>query len=293
MFDLRQLRYFVAVAELEHVGRAASGLNMSQSPLSRQILDLEAKLGLSLFHRSKRRLKLTPVGREFLSDAKQLLANAERLSQKVEAMRGGRSGTLLVGYVDGAIHAELISSALNSQDERVRAIDLKLLPMRSREQFEKLATGEIDIALTYAKPSNENIVSTKIYSEPYILAAPKSLNLEDDYQPEQLDGQNFAWLPEKTYPDAKTEFVQICESIGFKPKGHIEALSPLAALELVNAGLALAIVQASLKKIELDNVSFHTLPTAPSKEISIYLSHRGQPTPIEAVFLSAMSCGAK
>ena len=146
MFNLRQLRYFVAVAETEHVGRAAEILNISQSPLSRQILELEADLGLDLFHRSKKRLKLTAVGRDFLAESKILLARADRLARKVDALGQGRTGALIVGYVDGAIHSEVIASTLKSGDERIRSIDLRLLPMRSKEQFEKLESGEIDIS---------------------------------------------------------------------------------------------------------------------------------------------------
>jgi DNA-binding transcriptional LysR family regulator len=81
MFELRQLRYFVAVAETEHVGRAAEILGISQPPLSRQIQQLEARLGLTLFLRDKKRLRLTPAGQNFLTSARELLAHASEIAR--------------------------------------------------------------------------------------------------------------------------------------------------------------------------------------------------------------------
>lgn len=289
MFNLRQLRYFVAVAETEHVGRAAEILNISQSPLSRQILELEADLGLDLFHRSKKRLKLTAVGRDFLAESKILLARADRLARKVDAIGQGRTGALIVGYVDGAIHSEVIASTLKSGDERIRSIDLRLLPMRSKEQFEKLESGEIDISLAYQKPFDlDRFISTQIHSEPFVLAAPAQFNLATNYHADELDGQNFVWLPEKEFVQARADFLKDCLQAGFKPNISLEATGPLAALDLVRAGLGFAVVQESLQRLRFEDVSFRNLPSTYPGKLEIFLSHRRDPTPVEQVFLDAI-----
>ncbi len=292
MFSLRQLRYFVSVAEHEHAGQAATQLNISQSPLSRQMIELEARLGVSLFHRSKKRLKLSVAGREFLAEAKLLLANADRLERRVGAIAEGRSGSLIIGYVDGAIHAQLISSALRSHDQRIRSINLKLLPMRSQQQFEKLAAGEIDIALTYAAPfKSDEIVSTKIHSEAFVLAGPAGSGLGNKIHARQLNGKKFVCLPENDFPDARIAFLQACRHAGFEPDISLEATSPLAALDLVSAGLGFAVVQESLTRLSIKDVSFHSLPTDFPQNVEIHLSHRPAPASHEQVFLNAICDG--
>ena len=110
--ELQQLRYFVAVAETEHVGRAAERLHISQSPLSRQIRQLEEQLGLQLFERIKQRVRLTPAGRDFLAEARDLLAQAERVEERARQVGKGEACSLAIGYCEGVIHNGTLPAAL-------------------------------------------------------------------------------------------------------------------------------------------------------------------------------------
>src|SRR2546429_5575453 len=110
--DLRQLRYFVTVAETESIAQAAEALHISQSPLSRQILQLEHELGLKLFERAKQRIHLSPEGKVFLEEARDLLTQATRVRAQAESLASGRSGRLTIGYVDGAMHSGLLAALL-------------------------------------------------------------------------------------------------------------------------------------------------------------------------------------
>ncbi|MET0333821.1 MAG: LysR family transcriptional regulator [Rhizobacter sp.] len=152
MLDLQQLRYFVAVAETENVGQAAELLHISQSPLSRQVQQLEARLGLVLFTREKKRLRLTAAGQEFLVEARALLAHAQRVQQRGEEAGRGEAGTLVVGYVAGAVHAGVLGAALRRFRTQVPGARLQLRSLRSVEQFDALARGELDVGYTYAPP---------------------------------------------------------------------------------------------------------------------------------------------
>ncbi|WP_245489523.1 MULTISPECIES: LysR family transcriptional regulator [unclassified Mesorhizobium] len=112
MLDLRQIRYFVAVAEAGNVGRAAEQLHISQSPLSRQIIQLEEQLGVTLFERAKQRVHLNAEGRAFLAEARALLANAARLEELGRSLASGATGSLAIGYVEGAVHSGLVADML-------------------------------------------------------------------------------------------------------------------------------------------------------------------------------------
>lgn len=109
MLELRQLRYFVAVAETEHVGRAAERLHISQSPLSRQIAQLGKTLGLTLFERGQQRIRLTRDGQVFLAEARALLRHADRLENLGRRLGSGEEGGLCVGYVADAVHTVVSS----------------------------------------------------------------------------------------------------------------------------------------------------------------------------------------
>src|SRR5688572_9418735 len=105
--DWRQLRYFIAVAERLHFGRAAAALHISQPPLSRAIRDLEARLGAPLLARSRRRVELTPEGARFLEEARRLLGQLERAVLELRAAAGGERGRLRIGFVSLADYGVL------------------------------------------------------------------------------------------------------------------------------------------------------------------------------------------
>ena len=112
MLDIRQLHYFVVVAEEENVGRAAEKLHISQSPLSRQIAQLEEKLGLTLFERAQQRIRLTRDGHTFLAETKAFLTHANRLESMAKRLGRGDEGGLCIGYLENAMHSGVLPNSL-------------------------------------------------------------------------------------------------------------------------------------------------------------------------------------
>jgi DNA-binding transcriptional LysR family regulator len=264
MLDLQQLRYFVGVAEQEHVGRAAELLHISQSPLSRQIMALEAQLGLRLFERQRQRLRLTPEGREFLAEARALLARAEKLEERGRRLGAGMTGSLSVGYVEAAVHSGLLARSLRPFREARPDLQFHLSAQRSAEQLDALRQRLLDFGFVYTPPAPDDaeIASVRVLDEPLLLALPASDRLANGppVRPADLDGRAFVTVVRRAPDTNRAPFLAACSRAGFMPMIAYETADPLASLELVAAGLAFATVQASLRKVAPPEVAFRDLP---------------------------------
>src|SRR4051794_26055914 len=145
--EMWQLRYFIAVAERLHFGRAAAALHISQPPLSRAIRALEETLGVTLLARSKRRVELTAEGAHFFDEARRLAESLERAVTEVRRMAGGESGRLRVGFVSLADYGGVLPGLLKTYKAAHPRVSLALREMLSPEQAAALVAGELDFGL--------------------------------------------------------------------------------------------------------------------------------------------------
>lgn len=287
MLDLQQLRYFVAVAETENVGRAATQLHISQSPLSRQIQQLEARLELGLFMREKKRLRLTAAGRTFLKEARALLAHAAKVEGGAQDIAQGRAGRLVVGYVEGAIHSGVIAAGLRSLRKLAPGAQLELRSLRSAQQFELITQGDLDVGLTYAAPQVDGILVSRLcVEERFLLAIPEGHPLSAGrLLPQRLEGQTFIAPPAARSSLARQAFLQACAVAGFTPRIQFEADNPTMALGFVEAGLGLAIVQTSLRHRAAPGIVLRTMPGAFSLRMRIHSVAAREPPGLVRAFL--------
>src|ERR1700756_2427440 len=172
MFDLNQLRCFVAVAEELHFGRAAARLNMTQPPLSRQIQVLEHIIDAPLLERTSRSVKLTPAGRSFLPEARRFLKLAESASQVARRIALGKTGSLKIGYTAAAAYGYL-PELIGACRQRLPDVDFSLKEMVSGEQPEALATGQIDPGLLRPPVGRPEFATKRVLAEPLLAAIPK------------------------------------------------------------------------------------------------------------------------
>ena len=266
MVDLRLVRYFIAVAETEHVGRAAERLHISQSPLSRQVRQLEEQLGLRLFDRERQRVKLTDEGRWLLGEARELLARAERVERDAGRMARGEIGRVTVGFVKSSMWSSLLPRALRRFRAAWPTVRVELRALRSGHQIEGIRSGDLDIGLMHTPLRDEALEAECILDEAFALAVPRGhlLAKKKAIVPRDLDGQPWIALSRRDYPTMYDRLMAACGRAGFTPDVSYDATEPATMLGLVAAEMGMALLQESARAVATRDVVFRDLPWFPT-----------------------------
>jgi DNA-binding transcriptional LysR family regulator len=269
-FDLRQLRYFVAVAEERHFGRAAQRLAMTQPPLSQQIRALEESLGAPLFLRTKRSVELTAVGRDLLPEVRRLLAGAEALGPMAQSLARGEAGLLSLAFVSTADYG-VLPPLLQRFGERYPGVRLQLSEATSDVQIEELMAGRVDAGLIIP-PIPVRFASQLAYlpiaREPLVVAmsdAQARLVGGDETAPLTL--RELADVPLIVFPrrlaPAFYDIIMDCfGQAGLVPRIGQEAIQMQTIVSLVSAGMGVALVPQSLRNLRRTGVAYRPLRDA-------------------------------
>lgn len=281
--ELRHLRYFVAVAEELHFGRAAARLSIAQPPLSHQIQQLEKELGVCLFQRTKRRVSLTEPGRAFLEQARISLAHADRAASHARMAAQGQFGQVTVAFVDVAMLVGSIPAAVREFRSRHPGVKLTLQQMASATQISMLKDGRIDVGMIVRGPAcDETVVLTPLFHEPWVVAMPAdhALAVRPELRLVELAGEPLIFLSHQREFGSFDEFARLCHAAGFAPHFVEEASGTLAGLGLVAAGLGVAMVAATTASIQFPYVVFRPLaePTPGLEIVSIRRRYGASPT---------------
>ncbi len=295
MFDFRQLRYFVAVAEELSFTRAAQRLHLSQPPLSQQIQALEADLGVRLLERDKRNVALTEPGRVFLEQARQILAKADEARSQVSQAAAGFSGQIRLAYtVSVTFHPSLPQTLLHygRHAPHVRVI---LSEMYTEPQFAALLAGELDVGFVRDMPKHDADLHAlridEIDHEPLLLALPSEHPLASRRKIwlREVADAPFVVQPRELAATLYDRLTLIAAKADFHPliRQHAQQINGL--LMLVAAGMGLALIPASMCTVSLPGVSYVQLEDPDAYMLLAVASRRGDTSPVLAQFLSVVA----
>ncbi|MFI6703531.1 LysR family transcriptional regulator [Streptomyces sp. NPDC050509] len=256
MFTLNQLESFVAVAETLHYGRAAERLSMTQPPLSRRIQLLERELGVELFDRIGRSVRLTAAGRAFLSDARRILGLSEQAALSVRRVPAGEIGTVALGFTASSAHS-VLDAIVGDIHTRLPGVDLLLRERVSSTQMEELRSGELDLGLVRPPVPGIGLDHRPLHREALLAAIPAGHPLAaPDRKPHvrDLDEEPFIMYSPAEASYFYEVLVGVFRGAGIAP-WYLHHLSQVhTILALVRAGLGLALVPQAAEALRLDGV---------------------------------------
>ena len=276
MFELSQLRCFVAVAEELHFGRAALRLNMTQPPLSRQIQILERVLDVTLLERSNRAVRLTPAGQRFLTDARHLLKLAESAAVLARRMANGKAGSINIGFTATSAYSYMPALVAACRRE-LPDIEISLKEMVSSDQLKRLDSGEIDIGLLRPPIPRGNLGAFRVTAESLIAALPSGHPLA---HAAQLRLQDLASEPFIMYEPYEARYfhdllVELFSRASLVPN-YVQHLAQIhSILAMVHSGVGVALVPEAALNLNFSGVVLRPVVMQWQRPAELFLVWRG------------------
>ncbi len=274
--DLRVLASFLVLADELNFTRAAVRLHMTQPPLSLQIKQLEAELGVVLFQRSKRRVVLTPAGIAFRAEAEKMFAQEERARDVVRrAGMGEQDAHLAIGFTP-ITALGLMPALLRRFSAAVPRVRYSLKEMNSLSQCTALLHGELDIGFVRPPVIEQGLSARLLFSEPHVLAVPvgHALAQQPTVHVRELHGQPLTMFERRTGRYAHDLFMSWLSQSGVEPAQLHDAVQHHAMMTLVSAGVGLAVVPASSACQPINGVVFKRLAGLPVPHIELWVATR-------------------
>jgi len=287
--ELRHLRYFVAVAEELHFGRAAARLNVAQPALSQQIKQLEREIGALLLARTKRRVALTEPGRLFLVEARRTLARAAFAVEVARGAEAGDVGRLRIGYVDAALWSPL-PEVIRAFRERFPRVALTMVERLPAEQPADLRRGNIDLAIGPPPPAAAPVEVTPFTEETGMVALPAVHPLAGREAIAIGDLADAPWVlvPARVPSRLRDLTLRVAAAAGFTPRVAQEARELDTLIALVSAGLGVTLVPASAARFPRPGVVFRPIAGDALRFRLVVLRRRGLPPPAARAFLEVL-----
>jgi DNA-binding transcriptional LysR family regulator len=257
--ELRHLRYFCAAAEVLHISRAAETLRIAQPALTIQIKALERELGVALFDRVGRTIALTEAGRHFLAEATVILQHVERASLATREIGGGFAGRLRVGFTESSAFRPIVTTVLTAFRTQWPSVTLVLEEAHTEELVTGMLQGKVDVA--FVRPpiqAEQKLSAMAMADEAMMLAMPAGHRLAgaDVVRLGELAGEDFIAYSRKHGSGLSDSVIAECRKAGFAPRIVQETPQLATTINLVAAGVGIAIVPASMRAVRQGSVVF-------------------------------------
>ncbi|NER78549.1 MAG: LysR family transcriptional regulator [Leptolyngbya sp. SIO1D8] len=262
--EFRQLQYFVAVAEELHFGRAADRLEITQPALSKQILGLEAMLGVQLLFRTKRTVKLTHAGQTFLNQARQLLLQKETAIQLTRRTGCGDIGQLRIGFTKTATQT-VLPQVLREFLQHYPKVEIDMLELATEAQVMALNQDTINLAFLHPPIDQRGLKLHPILEESFFAVLPPQHPLvrHNTLAVEAFANEPLIVHPRQEGPILYDAFLQVCQMAGFQPRIVKESISLQTRLCLVSAGIGITFISDYLRSLIGPDVVCRPLENCP------------------------------
>jgi DNA-binding transcriptional LysR family regulator len=263
--ELRHLQAFITVAEERHFGRAADRLGISQPPLSRQIQQLEAELGVKLFSRNSRSVELTKEGAEYLAAIRPHLDGLERAADVTRISQRKLAGKIRAGFVSSLAFG-FVPRLLESLRKIAPGVAVELSELASPEQLRGLRDRRIDIGLVMLPVNDPGVKMRLLFRERIVAMLPSShpAALLGELSLNALSGEGFIVCPRYRTTGYHETILELCRSSGFEPRIDHEVSGNALITELIASGLGVSLVPESAKGHDHPGVVYRTLVDTPS-----------------------------
>jgi DNA-binding transcriptional LysR family regulator len=279
--ELRHLRYFLAVAEDGHFGRAAERLHIVQPALSMQIRALETELGTALFERTSRRVVLTEAGVLFRVEAERTVAQAARAKDVAQRAARGEVGTVRIGFVGNAAFAGKLAADVSSFNRVYPKVELDLIELSPLRQVDAVLSGHLDAgyASDFQYTQELELAVDRITAWPWILAMGSSHPLvgRATVSAEALRGEAFVVYAADAADDGLVRILR--QLLKEEPRVLHRVPNTLTVLTLVAAGMGLALVPGTMETINIPNIAYRPLADFPVRCDLVLVSRRKEPSP--------------
>ncbi|HCI2742592.1 TPA: LysR family transcriptional regulator [Pseudomonas aeruginosa] len=291
--ELRHLRYFIAVAEELHFGRAAERLGISQPPLSQQIQALEEEIGARLFERTNRRVELTDAGRLFLDESRQVLAQVDKAVLLARRAHLGELGELKIGFTSSAPFTSTIPSSIHAFRKAYPDVHLDLQEMSSRQVLKALLEESLQVGVIRPLALPDAVHWVELFREPLVpvLRAdhPLAAGSEDGLAIAALAEEPFVFFPRSYGTGLYDQVIALTRQAGFSPRIAQEASEAMTIIGLVSAGLGVSILPASFRRTRVDGVVYRTL-SDPEATTAVWLVRRqNEGSPLALSFIDLVT----
>ncbi|MFZ4860933.1 LysR family transcriptional regulator [Sphingobacterium sp. Mn56C] len=257
--ELRHLKYFQALAEELHFGKAAKRLFISQPPLSRQIKELEDNLGVLLFERTSKSVRLTPAGAFFYKETVRILKQLQQLQQETQQIHHAVTGDIRIAYISATDKVK-VAELMRLIKESYPRLHVYLYELSSEKQVQALQQGKLDFGILRAPILSKDVHWIPLFQDSFCLALPAFY--KDDIVFRDLGNQSFITYNRAYAPNYFNQILACCAQLGFDPTINQESNTVASILELVHHGLGISIVPASVvKQYQHLSVRFIALPT--------------------------------